>query len=585
MRIVIADIEADNLLNDITRIWCIGAIDNETGEEYLFEPNQIQQGIKFLQSYDRIVFHNHRYDAAAIEKLTGVSLWDKCWDTLIMSKLLFPFRNKHSLAYWGERMNFGKDNHTDFSCFSQSMAEYCLQDVRVTRKLFNGLRTKFDMEADWFQLEHDAARLEQKAVNRGVMFDYELAMKTYQEITAEMHAIQQEVSDFLGYKITDKTYRKTKTGKWSHFATKMLATNPEYEYEETDEDVTFKIPVKITLDTKALLIEKLLQIGWVPSMVTEKGNPRIADKGNVCENLLNLSPQVNRVGTYFILKHRQGLINGFFDLVRKDGCIESEADTLGTVTGRFAHRGIANFPSERAAYGNEIRSMFKASDGYKIVGSDLAGIEARLLAHYMNDANYTNEVLNGDIHTANQEAAGLPTRDAAKTFFYGFLYGAGDEKVGQLVNGGREEGAQVKEKFLSNLPTLKTLIETKQKEAEKGYVTALGNRPVKITRSPNWQGVMQYDTRKALNSLLQGSGAVYFKKWACVVDDKIQEEGLDATIIILYHDELQIEVHPSCVDRLKDLLKEAQEETDVYFDVKCPNDIDTKVGNNWHETH
>ncbi len=121
---------------------------------------------------------------------------------------------------------------------------------------------------------------------------------------------------------------------------------------------------------------------------------------------------------YFMLKHRYGLINGLTKYVN-NGRIPSDGDTVGAVTGRVTHRGIANFPAVRTPYGETIRAMFGVEPNKNriFMGSDLAGIEARLLAHYMNDDSFTEEVLNGDIHSKNQQAAGLPTRDDAKTFF------------------------------------------------------------------------------------------------------------------------------------------------------------------------
>jgi DNA polymerase I-like protein with 3'-5' exonuclease and polymerase domains len=237
-------------------------------------------------------------------------------------------------------------------------------------------------------------------------------------------------------------------------------------------------------------------------------------------------------------------------------------------------------PAVRSLYGEEIRALFGVEQGRVQVGSDLAGIEARMLAHYMGDDGYTNEVINGDIHTTNQLAAGLPTRDAAKTFFYAFLYSAGDAKIGSLVNGNAADGKRVKEQFLNNLPSLKRLIDSKQKEAAKGYVTSLDGRPIKITKTDG-----KYDTRKALNSLLQSSATIYFKKWVSFIDELIGEFSIDATIMILYHDEVQISVAERDVNVLKNVLQEALAYTDSYFKVKCPNAIDIKTGKNWKDCH
>lgn len=149
-----------------------------------------------------------------------------------------------------------------------------------------------------------------------------------------------------------------------------------------------------------------------------------------------------------------------------------------------------------------------------------------------------------------------------------------------MVNGGREDGAEVKRRFLQNLPSLGTLIEAKQAEAKKGYVTSLDNRPVYITKTDG-----RYDTRKALNSLLQSSATIYFKKWVSFIDEGIKHHKLDAHIMILYHDEVQISVAKHHINVQKSVLQEALEATDKFFAVKCPNAIDIKTGNNWQDCH
>ena len=149
-------------------------------------------------------------------------------------------------------------------------------------------------------------------------------------------------------------------------------------------------------------------------------------------------------------------IQAWMKMVRGDR-IHGSADILGAVTGRFTHRNpnLAQVPSVRAYKGKEVRSLFTVPDGYKLVGCDASGLELRTLSHYLalyDGGEYGKTVVSGDIHTANQEAAGLPTRDNAKTFIYGFLYGAGAEKIGQIVGGTAREGQRLKDTFLQKVP-------------------------------------------------------------------------------------------------------------------------------------
>jgi DNA polymerase-1 len=592
MKIAVFDIEANGFYDTVTQIFCISIKNLNTGKNKLYEPDNIREALDELREYDAIVGHNALgYDLPVLEKLCDFHYGGVVFDTLVLSKLRYPFFNSHSLESWGERLKFPKISYENFMYYEPEMGVYCMQDVEVTAKVFAHLRKQIDLNADYVQLEHEVQRLQTKAEIHGVQFDYDNAMKLVMKIDAEMQEIKDTIEPKLGYAYENKVHKLKANGDLSHHAIKLMDKLKE-DFPDVlvsiyigEESSTITVPTKITLDTKAILIEKLIELGWKPTMFTEKNNPQLARKGEVCENLLSMSGDMAQLGKYFLLKHRKGLLEGFFRHVRKDGKIPSEADTLGAITGRYTHRKIANLPAVRSLYGVEMRSLFGVPSGRVQVGCDLSGIEARMLAHYMDDSDYTNEILNGDIHTKNQLAAGLPTRDSAKTFFYGFLYGAGDEKVGLLVNGDKSDGRRIKEQFIESLPSLKRLIETKQKEAEKGYVTSLDGRPVRITKSENFKGALAYDTRKALNSLLQSSATIFFKKWAGFVDKLITERNIDAKIMILYHDELQADVHPDHVEAYKEALHDALALTDTYYDVKCKNDIEIKTGNNWGDCH
>ena len=148
--------------------------------------------------------------------------------------------------------------------------------------------------------------------------------------------------------------------------------------------------------------------------------------------------------------------------LQKNGVIHGRVNTNGAVTGRCTHStpNVAQVPSVRADYGKECRELFTVRKGYKLVGCDASGLELRMLAHYMafyDRGEYAKIVTEGDVHTVNQKAAGLETRDQAKTMIYALLYGAGDHKMGEIIGGGAREGQQLKRKFFSSLPALARL--------------------------------------------------------------------------------------------------------------------------------
>ena len=188
-----------------------------------------------------------------------------------------------------------------------------------------------------------------------------------------------------------------------------------------------------------------------------------------------------------------------------------------------------------------------------------------MLAHYLEDKEFINDILNGDIHTANQARAGLQSRSQAKTFIYAFLYGAGDAKIGSVVGGNKQEGKRIKQSLRNKIT----------REAEhKGFIKALDGRKIFIRSS-----------HAALNSLLQGAGAIIMKRALIILDDKIASSKIDATIVANVHDEWQIETWQDDADKLGSLAVDSIIEAGLYYDLKCPMDAQYKIGDNWSDTH
>ncbi len=213
-------------------------------------------------------------------------------------------------------------------------------------------------------------------------------------------------------------------------------------------------------------------------------------------------------------------------------------------------------------------------DGYKIVGMDASGLEARMLAHYMDDKEYTNEILHGDIHSTNQLATGVKTRDQAKTFYYAFLYGAGDAKIGSIIGGTARDGKELKEKFLRNTPALARLRERVSMASGRGYVLGLDRRRVLI-RSEH----------AALNTLLQSAGAIVMKKALALLDEYATKWKLNYHFVGNIHDEIQTEVEQEKTEVFGRLACSCIEAAGLHFNLNCPLEGEYKVGDSWAETH
>jgi DNA polymerase I-like protein with 3'-5' exonuclease and polymerase domains len=190
---------------------------------------------------------------------------------------------------------------------------------------------------------------------------------------------------------------------------------------------------------------------------------------------------------------------------------------------------------------------------------------------------YGKEVLDGDIHTANQQAAGLPTRNNAKTFIYGFLYGAGDAKIGSIIGKGAKEGKKIKNKFLAKTPALKKLRDAVGSAAERGWIKGLDGRRIPVRHA-----------HASLNTLLQSAGAIICKRWYIEIVNALQAEGYtegDVAIVAFVHDEVQVQVKKGIEEKVGAIITQAMRDTERYYNFRCALDSEYKVGANWADTH
>ena len=218
-----------------------------------------------------------------------------------------------------------------------------------------------------------------------------------------------------------------------------------------------------------------------------------------------------------------------------DGRIHGYVNTNGAVTGRCTHSkpNVAQVPSVKVnkktgkpktglegGYGYECRSLFSSPVGYKIVGCDASGLELRCLAHFLafwDNGEYAKVILEGDIHTHNQEMAGLSERDQAKTFIYALIYGGGDAKLGEIIGGSSKQGKVLRDRFMEGLPAYAKLIDAVGRQVAKGYLVGLDGRRLFVRN--------EYS---ALNTLLQSAGALIMKQALVIADKKTPREWSSA---------------------------------------------------------
>jgi DNA polymerase I-like protein with 3'-5' exonuclease and polymerase domains len=495
-------------------------------------------------------------------------------DTLILSRLLDPSREQgHSLEAWGKTLGKEKIDYADRweqlqgrkqaykgECFDNPdmalLEEYCIADVEVTERLYKKLLTELESKKfsqDSIELEHSVAAILSRQERNGFKLDIPYATVLLADIKGRMAEVYESMQQ-----------------RW-----------PSYEVERISEKTGKKLkPLLVTFNpgSRKQIGEKLIELGWKPDKFTETGQPMV-DEGILSK--LHY-PEAKMIAEYLMLQKRVAQIESWMEAVGSDGRVHGKVITNGAVTGRMTHQSpnMAQIPNHGSVYGAECRACWTVEPGRVLVGCDASGLELRMLAHYMKDQDYVKTVVEGsskdgtDVHTKNQKAAGLQTRDQAKTFIYAFLYGAGPAKIGAIVGGSAKDGQRLIDSFLEATPALKKLRDTVSKYAGKGFVPGLDGRKIWV-RSEH----------AALNSLLQGAGAIVMKKALVLLADKIKDNKWDAKFVANVHDEWQIEVTEAHADEVGRAARQSIIEAGEHFKLRCPLDGEYKIGRNWAETH
>ena len=549
MRKIILDIET-NSTHD--KIWM--CVTREVGGEVTVwkEASGLQ---KYLDSCDLIIMHNGIcFDAPVLKRSWNITMkQSQMYDTLVSSRLLSPsLEGGHSLEAWGQRLGFPKGDFKDWDAgYSPEMEAYCIQDTLVTEKLYKHLTAELTakkFEERSIKLEHDVQAIIAKQEENGFKLNEKEAITLLSTLQAKLVLLEAELQSIFPTKVTPRVSEKT--GK--ELKPLIEPFNP---------------------GSRKQIGERLQEKGWKPEKFTETGQP-IVDEGTL-EGLD--FPEAKAIAEYLLLQKRIAQIKSWLDVVKPDGRVHGRVITNGAVTGRMTHHSpnMAQVPSCGSPYGEECRDLWIVEKGYKLVGIDASGLELRMLAHYMQDDAYIYEVTQGDIHTANQKAAGLETRAQAKTFIYAFLYGAGAAKIGKVVGAGAQEGQKLIDSFLENTPTLDVL---RKKVANicklSGSLPGLDGRRLHVRTD-----------HAALNTLLQGAGAIVMKQALVLLDTRLQQLGVDYKFVANVHDEWQIEVAEDYADMVGKLGVRAIEDAGRVLNMRCPLTGEYKVGNSWKETH
>lgn len=609
--ILVFDIETNGFLEQTTVVHSLVIQNVGTGEvisctDHPYKPKNknvrvmtIDEGVDYLINWRGAVCgHNIiKFDNPALKKLfTHFTLRAEVMDTLTASRLIwsdlkerdFKFKRKnkwfpgklmgsHGLKAWGYRLGERKDEFgedTDWQNWSWEMQDYCEQDVTVNVKLLlHIIRKLYPLEP--LILEHEFQDVIWAQEQFGFPFDVKAAQELYSVLASRRAELQEQLQKLFPPMVKKTPFTpKANNRKMGYvkgvptFKTKTIPFNP---------------------GSRPQIGERLMELGWKPEEFTPSGQPKVAE-----ETLMKLPyPEAQVIAEYLMIQKRLGMLaEGKYAWLKleKNGRIHGGVITNGAVSGRCTHMNpnVAQVPSVGVPYGKECRALFYAPDDWVIVGCDAAGLELRCLAHFItkfDGGEYMRILLEGDIHSANQEAAGLPERSHAKRFIYAFLYGAGNELLGSILEPKASPekqaavGKKLRTRFLKQTPALKRLIDTVQAAVKRrGYLKGLDGRKLH-PRS----------LHSCLNLLFQSAGALIMKKATVLLHQELHRRGYvfgkDYGNVAHVHDEYQLLSRPDIADEVGEVAVWAIVQAGEHFGFRCPLDGEYKIGQNWAETH
>ena len=543
------------------KIWCIVCKHGDT--YYQFKEDRLHRFAELIKQTEEVIGHNIiGFDIPVVNTIFGYDVFANCkvTDTLVLSRLLNPMiEGGHSLKNWGTKLGQNKIHFEQFDYFSEDMLTYCRNDVELTERLYKFLINKTKDFGMSIELEHKVAQIIQKQHERGFKINVVEAYELQSKFQEDMNDLTTKVRQTFPPMKVEEEFIPKSNNKARGYVKGVPFTKVKYK--------------EFNLGSRQQIAERLMLLGWKPKKKTDKGHVIVDEK--VLSEIHNI-PEAKLINRFLMLQKRIAQVNSWIEGIKEDGRVHGKVITNGTITGRMSHQSpnMAQIPAVYSPYGKECRALWTVNKGYKLVGVDASGLELRMLAHYMNDERYTHEVVNGDIHTANQTAAGLESRDKAKTFIYAFIYGAGSAKIGSIIGGSTADGERAKEKFLRATPSLRSLREKVERVAQRRWVRGLDQRKI-IIRYPH----------AALNTLLQGAGSCVMKYALTLLEEYVIRKQIKAFPVVNVHDEFQYEVEESRAEEFGRLAVQSIIDAGKQLNVRCPLNGEYKIGNNWSETH
>ena len=651
------DIESDGLLpgqsfeDVVEKIHCINAIDRATGTQYRYTDHEYYQkedgttskvkcprngrvvdGLNHLSSVTQVAGHNIigydlpvlaylypewaddlpsiGFDSSVAGKCLDPNLKDKDWSNIRKGKLPSGkgsgfVAGGNKLSHWA--MRAGKHLKTEFNPktyghtwktmpFTKIMDDYCMDDVIANVDVIEMQEAAAGYSQSALDLEFGVAEIISLQERTGIRFDKKEADKFCEELYVKLHELEQKAREsFPPFFIMDKEFTPKRDNKKMGYLAGATVTKLKY--------------LEFNPGSRKQIENRLRnKYDWEPTELTKTGLAEIS------EETLGTLPfkEAKVISEYMTVQKRLSQLaegkQAWLKQLKPNGRIHGRVDQLGTGTGRMSHFGpnLGQVPANDKPYGERCRALFLADEGRVLLGMDADALELRVLAHFLarfDGGAYTKTVLDGnkkdgtDMHTRNMEAVGLIKRDTAKTWFYAFIYGAANYKLGTIVisefpeekllkfyaaypagqkrrTAIRRLGKRSRHRLVSTLPAFGKLVDAVQNAARRKYITGLDKRRIPIRA-----------LHSVLNFLCQGAGAIVMKRALVIMFDKFREEGLDVIPLLNVHDEVQLSVRKGERNVIGIIAANAVTLAGEFYGFRCPLAGNYKTGGNWSETH
>ena len=643
MRTCVADIEANGLYDEVTRVWCGVFIDVNTEEVFKFKYDAIDDMLKFMDACGTPIFHNgYSYDFPVLKKLYNYEYKGKRVDTLLMSRLLYPDRispkgvraGPHAVESWGATFGRKKPEHEDWSQYSDEMLHRCTEDTHIQLMLYRkclkdmakmgfpikSMKLTFKLFEILDLQEKNGWPVSRASIEKGIrMLDGWI-----RRIDIVLAKYLPNVVDVPYGTPVNKPFKQDKT---LAVITKKWFTTPE-------EQATVAGPFtrigfrKTNLDSNDELKAFLIKSGWVPKewnfkkdpvskrpMKDENGQPiPSSPKLKHDDPFIGIDGKVGRLAAKRVqARSRRSILQGWLESIQPDGTIRQRITGIAS-TGRLTHSGIVNVPGNESFFGRQMRQCFIAPEPFVLVGTDSAGCQDRMLlgratAYGVHDPVFEDMLLNGDkdkgtdSHTRARDAINEVfekegvrpiTRRIAKNFNYAYKFNAGNVKLGSMAKGSSSLGEKIRgaldSVFTAQVKVQERLVAEWRENAEQ-FVNDWGRLDYRNGwfRGLDGRPVRVKLEKDVLVYALQSDEAIMMQYALCFLHKWLQDEGwvygTDYKFVANIHDEYQTLVHKTKVERYKELANKSIEYAGKYLGIQCPHIGESDVGHNWFETH